>query len=116
METWVSGSGVRRWSGFSAEDASKAAAAGDAKAKLLLDRLYDRLARGLAVVIDVIDPDVIVFGGGVSNLDGLCEGVMQKLPPHVFSDHLAVRLTRNKHGDSSGVRGAAWLFKPGETA
>jgi len=116
METWVSGSGFKRWSGFSAEEAVKSAAAGDAKAKLLLDRLFDRIARGLAVVIDVIDPDVIVFGGGVSNVEGLYEGVHAKLGPHVFSDHLAVRLVRNKHGDSSGVRGAAWLFAPGETA
>ncbi len=114
METWVSGSGFRRWSGFAAEDASAQAKAGDAKASIALDRLYDRLARGLATVMNMIDPDVIVFGGGVSNIETLYEGVAQKLPPYVFSDLIRVKLVKAMHGDSSGVRGAAWLFAPGE--
>jgi fructokinase len=114
MEIWTSGSGFRRWSGVSAEEAAAAAAHGDAKAAAALDLYYDRLARGLAVVINILDPDVIVFGGGVSNIDTLCAGVRAKLTPYVFSDHIAVKLVQHQHGDSSGVRGAAWLFQPGE--
>ena len=109
LETWISGSGFRRWSGMSAEDASRSDAA---EAGAALDLLYDRLARGLSVVINVLDPDAIVFGGGLSNLEGLYEGVARKLPGYVFSDVVRVRLLRNVHGDSSGVRGAAWLFDP----
>lgn len=114
LETWVSGSGFKRWSGRSADAAAVSAAKGDSKAVQDLDLLYDRIARGLAVIMGIIDPDVIVFGGGVSNVEELPERVRAKLLPYVFSDHLAVKLVRNAHGDSSGVRGAAWLFKPEE--
>lgn len=116
METWVSGSGFKRWSGMSASDADEAARAGDGKAVAALDLLADRLARGLAVVIDVLDPDIIVLGGGVSNVERLYPAVQGKLIAHVFTDDVRTRIVRNKHGDSSGVRGAAWLFAPGETA
>lgn len=116
MEQWVSGSGFKRWAGMGAREADEAAQAGDATARVALDLLADRLARGLAVVIDIVDPDVIVFGGGVSNVAGLCESVRGKLLAHVFSDVLHTKLVKNKHGDSSGVRGAAWLFKPGGEA
>jgi fructokinase len=113
LELWVSGSGFKRWSGFSAE---AAAASDDPAARAALDLLADRLARALAVVIDIIDPDVIVFGGGFSNVDWLYPAVRGKLLAHVFSDVLRVKLVRNQHGDSSGVRGAAWLFSPEEAA
>jgi fructokinase len=112
MEQWVSGSGFEAWSGISAKDADDAAQAGDPKARVALDLLADRLARGLAVVIDILDPDVIVFGGGVSNVAGLPESVKGKLIAHVFSDMVRTKLVKNVHGDSSGVRGAAWLFEP----
>jgi fructokinase len=73
--------------------------------------LYEeRLARSLATVINVLDPDVVVLGGGVSNLDRLYEDVPRLWARHIFSDHVATRLARNVHGDSSGVRGAAWLW------
>jgi fructokinase len=73
--------------------------------------LYEeRLARSLATVINVLDPDVVVLGGGVSNIDHLYESVPELWQRHVFSDHVATRLARNVHGDSSGVRGAAWLW------
>ena len=73
--------------------------------------LYEeRLARSLAVVVNVLDPDVVVLGGGVSNLDPLYESVPALWQRHIFSDHVATRLARNAHGDSSGVRGAAWLW------
>ena len=73
--------------------------------------LYEeRLARALAMVINILDPDVVVLGGGVSNIDHLYEAVPQLWKRHIFSDHVATRLARNVHGDSSGVRGAAWLW------
>jgi fructokinase len=61
-------------------------------------------------VINVLDPDVIVLGGGLSNVDRLYANVPRLWPLHVFSDHVATRLQKHLHGDSSGVRGAAWLW------
>jgi len=75
-----------------------------------LARYEARLARALAGVINLLDPDVIVLGGGVSNLDRLYDSVPRLWTAHVFSDHVATRLARHVHGDSSGVRGAAWLW------
>jgi len=75
-----------------------------------LRRYEERLARALASVINVLDPDVIVLGGGMSNLERLYTEVPRLWSKHVFSDHVATRLARNAHGDSSGVRGAAWLW------
>ena len=112
LEQWLSGTGFKRWAGVSAGEANERAQAGDAHALVLLDQLADRLARGLAVMIDILDPDVIVFGGGVSNVDWLYPSVRGKLIAHVFSDFVGAKLVKNKHGDSSGVRGAAWLFDP----
>jgi fructokinase len=73
-------------------------------------RYEARLARALAGVINVLDPDVIVLGGGVSNVARLYTNVPRLWQPHVFSDHVATRLQKHVHGDSSGVRGAAWLW------
>ena len=75
-----------------------------------LRRYEVRLARALASVINVLDPDVIVLGGGLSNVERLYTEVPRLWSKHVFSDHVATRLARNAHGDSSGVRGAAWLW------
>lgn len=75
-----------------------------------MDRYEERLARSLAGVINILDPDVIVLGGGLSNIDRLYAGVPRLWKPHVFSDHVATRLAKQVHGDSSGVRGAAWLW------
>jgi fructokinase len=110
LEQWISGSGFQRWAGMSAREADTRAQAGDAEARVLLDALADRIARGLAVVINILDPDVIVLGGGVSNIDALYPSIRGKLLAHIFSDVLRTRLVKNRHGDSSGVRGAAWLF------
>ncbi len=68
------------------------------------------MARALGSVINLIDPDVIVLGGGLSNIDRLYERVPQLWSPYIFSDAVTTRLVRAKHGDSSGVRGAAWLW------
>jgi fructokinase len=75
-----------------------------------LQRYEARLARALAQVINILDPDVIVLGGGLSNIDRLYENVPRLWGAQVFSDHVATRLLKHRHGDSSGVRGAAWLW------
>jgi fructokinase len=83
-----------------------------------LVRYEERLARALAGVINVLDPDVIVLGGGMSNFERLYTQVPRLWGRYIFSDHVATRLARHVHGDSSGVRGAAWLWsdKAGKTA
>jgi fructokinase len=68
------------------------------------------MARALGTVINIIDPDVIVLGGGLSNIERLYEAVPARWAPYVFSDRVGTRLERAVHGDSSGVRGAAWLW------
>lgn len=78
-----------------------------------LNRYEERLARSLATVINVLDPEVIVLGGGMSNAERLYTEVPRLWNRYVFSDHVATRLERNAHGDSSGVRGAAWLWDKG---
>jgi predicted NBD/HSP70 family sugar kinase len=82
----------------------------DAARLSTLARYEERLARALAHVISVLDPDVIVLGGGLSNLDRLYENVLRLWSRYVLPDRVNTRLARNKHGDSSGVRGAAWLW------
>ena len=88
------------------------ASAGDADARATLARFYERLAGALATVINVVDPDVVVLGGGLSNIASLCDELRARLPAHVFSDALTTEIVGNRHGDSSGVRGAAWLWPP----
>jgi fructokinase len=119
IETFLSGPGLardhERRTGQRADavDIARAAAAGDAAAAATLDRYERRMARGLAAVMNVLDPDVIVLGGGVSQIERLYTSVPRLWGRFVFSDAIATRLVRAKHGDSSGVRGAAWLW-PGE--
>ncbi len=116
LEQWISGTGFKRWSGMDGAEADQLAQAGDARARAMLDLHADRVARSLAVVIDILDPDVIVFGGGMSNIASMYASVRGKLLAHIFSDVLRTKVVQNKHGDSSGVRGAAWLFTPEEAA
>ena len=75
-----------------------------------LAQYEDRMARALASIINVLDPDIIVLGGGMSNVSRLYENVPKLWPKYVFSDHIATTLTAPRHGDSSGVRGTAWLW------
>jgi fructokinase len=86
------------------------AADGGADNGAAMQRYERRLARALAQVINILDPDVVVLGGGVSNLERLYDRVPRLWGEFVFSDDVATRLVKNKHGDSSGVRGAAWLW------
>ncbi len=120
IETFVSGPGLandhRLFTGaaLTADAIVAGAANSDAACRSTLARYEERLARALAHVINVLDPDVIVLGGGLSNLDRLYENVPRLWSQYVFSDRVDTRLARNAHGDSSGVRGAAWLWdRPG---
>ena len=83
---------------------------GDEQAEKALERYENRLARSLATVINIIDPDVIVLGGGLSNMERLYDRVPKLWRDWIFSNRVETRLLRNLHGDSSGVRGAAWLW------
>jgi fructokinase len=83
---------------------------GQREARDTMERYYDRLARALSSVINLLDPDVIVLGGGMSNVVGLAEEAQKRLSGYVFSDTIETKVVNNMHGDSSGVRGAAWLW------
>jgi fructokinase len=115
IETWLSGPGLARdyrdATGIERQSPAivAAAAGGDADAEAALRRYEDRLARGLASVINLLDPATIVLGGGVSNLERLYTSVPALWQRYVFSDTVQTRLVPPVHGDSSGVRGAAWL-------
>lgn len=116
VETFISGPGMERdhlnVTGLSltTRDIGAARQAGDVDADATYGRYVDRLARALATVINVLDPDVVVLGGGMSNLPGLAEDVRAALGRWVFTDEVLTRVVKNRHGDSSGVRGAAWLW------
>jgi fructokinase len=116
IETFLSGPGLARdhlertSANLPAEEITQLAAKGDAEAGKTLARYEERLSRALAMVINVLDPHVIVLGGGLSNLDRLYENVPPRWTEHVFTDRVDTRLVPPKHGDSSGVRGAAWLW------
>lgn len=88
------------------------AEAGDPAALATMARYEDRFARALAVIINVLDPDFVVLGGGVSNIERLYREVPKILPKYVFSDTVKTPIVKAKYGDSSGVRGAAWLWPP----
>jgi fructokinase len=120
IETFLSGPGLaadhRRHSGadLGGPAIAEAAAAGDPVCRATLDRHAERLARGLASVINLLDPDAIVLGGGLSALPHLYEQVPQIWRRYIFSDEVVTRLLPPAHGDASGVRGAAWLWRPEE--
>ncbi len=117
IETYLSGPALvadhRRQGHDEAPDVQAivvAAARGDAHARDTLDRYVRRLARALASVVNVVDPDIVVLGGGVSNIDALYTELPRLLPEWVFADQATTPVVKNLHGDSSGVRGAAWLW------
>ena len=115
LETWISGTGFKLdYQRVENEDLSTHeiitnARDGEPKAKMALERYVDRMARALSTVINVIDPDVIVLGGGMSNVDELYTMVPKIWTRYVFSDIVHTKLEPPRFGDSSGVRGAAWL-------
>ncbi len=117
LENWISGPAFahHHGSGQTAEAIATAAEAGEPRASASLARYKDRLARGLAVISDILDPDVIVFGGGMSNVMSLYDGLTEAIGAYTFSDIYTTPVRKAVHGDSSGVRGAAWLW-PLETS
>jgi fructokinase len=121
IEKWISGTGFAddyarsaprsaRSANLKGEQIVALARRGDAAAEAALARYANRLARSLAHVINILDPDIVVLGGGMSNVDELYELVSAPLGSYVFGREAATQIVRSKHGDSSGVRGAAWLW------
>lgn len=116
LETWVSGSGLQRdyarvtGRRHTGEQIVALARGGDPHAKSALERLIHRLGRGIAAISNVVDPDTIVLGGGLSNVPELYKALPDIVRAHVFSDHWAARIVPARWGDSSGVRGAARLW------
>ncbi len=117
IETWLSGPGIVRDhelhnnAFIDAETLDKKARFGDEEAVETFERYEDRMARSLAHVINILDPDVIVLGGGLGNIDRLYKNVPAIWGKYVFSDVVNTKLVAPVHGDSSGVRGAAWLWR-----
>ncbi len=120
IETFLSGPAlaahfrVASGSNLAPEEILRAARAGDRTAEATLERYEDRLARALASVINILDPDAIVLGGGLSNMTRLFHHLPALLQGYVFSDQCDTLILPPKHGDSSGVRGAAWLWPPSD--
>jgi len=122
LETWISGTGLandharatstgKTGARMTGEEIVRAADAGDAAALASLTRLEDRIARGLASVVNLLDPEVIVIGGGLSKLERIYRNVPPLIEQHLFGGgKLATPILQAKHGDASGVRGAAWLW------
>ena len=116
VETWLSGPSLAadhaRHGGetLTAKQIAERAQAGDCDCAATLTRYHRRLAKALAQVINIVDPTVIVLGGGISNIDSLYTAVPALWGEYIFSDQVHTQLRRHQHGDSSGVRGAAWLW------
>ncbi|MFE1600771.1 ROK family protein [Methylobacterium sp. ID0610] len=117
IESWVSGPALAadhaRVTGHAlgGEVIVAAMRAGDPEARATFARWRERLARSLAGVINILDPDVIVLGGGLSTIDEVYPGLIEAAAPHVISDVVTTPIVRSRYGDASGVRGAAWLWK-----
>jgi len=122
IESWISGTGLsadyaRRAGKELAADAIAALAAkGDGLARAVMEDFYDRFARAVAGIVNILDPDVIVIGGGLSNIDTLYSQLPPRVESYAFSPEGRTNIVRNKHGDSSGVRGAAWLWSEEEAS
>jgi len=117
VETYLSGPGmIRNYTHHNSQQFNNArhllecADSGDTKAIAVRSEYYRNFASALAQVINIIDPDIIVLGGGLSNYKPLYTEAVKHLPEYVFTDCFSTPICRNKHGDSSGVRGAAWLW------
>jgi fructokinase len=117
IETYLSGPGWMRWSNqktgrhLTSEQWIAAMRQGDVDADVMFDLYCDRAARSIASVINIIDPQRIVVAGGLSNVSEIYPRIEAYLPKYVFNDEVTIRVVPAKHGDASGVRGAAWLWK-----
>ena len=118
IETWISGTALGKdyerstGSPLSGQQVAEAAGRGDRQAAAAIQRLVDRIARGFASLVNVIDPDVIVIGGGLSQLASIYQNVPPLLENYGFGGGIHTPIVSASHGDSSGVRGAAWLWPP----
>jgi fructokinase len=121
IETYLCGAGLlreHRRRAAQPDDArtiAEAAHAGDDAAAASVERYQERLAKALASVVNLIDPDVVVLGGGLSNIEALYRGLNARIERYAFSDRVSTPVVRARHGDSSGVRGAAWLWPPADS-
>lgn len=115
IETWLSGPGMaKNYNKGSMLDSKKIVALAQEKnrqAVLYLQRYCRRLAKSLAHVVNILDPDIVVLGGGMSNISQLYQQVPEYWEDYIFSDQIQTKLKKAQYGDSSGVRGAAWLWK-----
>ncbi len=122
IEAWLSGPALARQflertgRTCSADEIAKAAESGDAAARSFMEEFYDRFARAVATVVNLLDPDAIVMGGGLSNIAGLYRELPARILRYAFTPEGATPILKNVHGDSSGVRGAAWLWGEDEIA
>jgi fructokinase len=120
IETWCSGPAVsarhyrRTHKRLSVPEIVAQAREGHESAQLTLENFYDRLARSIATVVNILDPDVIVIGGGLSNIDELYDALPPLVERHGFTHEAPAKIVKAVHGDSSGVRGAAWLWREEE--
>ncbi len=120
IESWISGPALARQFALrtgrtlSAPDIAQAAAAGDGDAEVAMEDFIDRFARSIALIVNILDPDAIVLGGGLSNISRLADELPRRVEANAFQPETPTRIVKNLHGDSSGVRGAAWLWRPEE--
>jgi len=118
IETFLSGPGLARdyrdrcGEELPSEEIVRSALRGDPGAEAALDRYELRMAKALAALLNILDPDIVVLGGGLSGIDRLYQKVPSLWQPFAFSDRIDTPLSPPRHGDSSGVRGAAWLWEP----
>ena len=116
LETYISGTGLENDyyritnDKLNAKTILEKAEKGDIVAESVMQVLEDRIGRGLAMIINILDPDAIILGGGLSNIERLYTNVPRKWPGYVFSNSIETKLLKPKYGDSSGIRGAAYLF------
>jgi fructokinase len=122
IEAWISGTGLsadfkrRAKRDATTHDIAALAASGDAIARAVMEDFYDRFARAVAAIVNILDPDTIVIGGGLSNIDTLYSQLPPRVESYAFTPEGRTRIVKNAHGDSSGVRGAAWLWSEEEAA
>jgi len=122
IESWISGPALAQQyarkarQSLDATEIAKAAASGDHIASVVMESFYDRFARAVATLVNILDPDTIVLGGGLSNIDALYRELPSRVETYAFAPEGRPAIVKNVHGDSSGVRGAAWLWPEGDAA
>jgi len=120
IESWISGPALARQFAEAtgrtliATDIADAASNGDVAAQAIMETFYDRFARAIASIVNVLDPDAVVIGGGLSKIDALYRELPGRIMGYAFTPEGPTRVLKNVHGDSSGVRGAAWLWPDDE--